>query len=314
MSPALFILAALAVSVLAHIVFVVVARRRNPPIGTFVEAGGVRLHYIERGPADGPVLVLLHGNGAMIQELAISGLVDLAAQKNRVLCFDRPGFGYSSRPRWRLWTAAAQARVLAAALRALGARRPIVLGHSWGASVAVAMGRDPAVEAAGLVLVSGYYFPTARRDVWLLSGPAMPIIGDVMRYTIAPLPSFAILPALLRKIFSPAKVPRVFAQEFPRSLALRPSQLRAAAEESAFMVPQAAHAAVTYGALRCPVAIVAGDQDDVIERDQPARLHAMLPHSVLRTISGAGHMVHHTAPERVCDAVDLIRLWPRSAA
>jgi len=39
----------------------------------------------------------------------------------------------------------------------------------------------------GLVLASGYYFPTWRTDVWLLSAPAVPVVGDLMRYTISPL-------------------------------------------------------------------------------------------------------------------------------
>ena len=39
---------------------------------------GVRLHYVERG--SGEPLVLLHGNGSMIQDFESSGLVDLAAK------------------------------------------------------------------------------------------------------------------------------------------------------------------------------------------------------------------------------------------
>jgi pimeloyl-ACP methyl ester carboxylesterase len=53
--------------------------------------------------------VLFHGNGSMIQDLLISGVVDRLASRYRVLCFDRPGFGYSQRPRMRIWTATSQA-------------------------------------------------------------------------------------------------------------------------------------------------------------------------------------------------------------
>ena len=35
--------------------------------------------------------------------------------------------------------------------------------------------------------------PTWRLDVWLLSGPAVPIMGDLLRYTVAPIISLAIL-------------------------------------------------------------------------------------------------------------------------
>jgi pimeloyl-ACP methyl ester carboxylesterase len=69
----------------------------NPPAGQFLEVDGVRLHYVERGSGD--PLVLLHGNGSMIEDFESSGLVDLAAKNYRVIVIDRPGFGHSSRPR-----------------------------------------------------------------------------------------------------------------------------------------------------------------------------------------------------------------------
>lgn len=85
-------------------VFTALAEWRNPPVGKFVDAQGLRLHYIERGnPAD-PVVVVLHGNGSMIQDMTISGLIELLCRRNRVICFDRPGFGHSTRTRVKLWT------------------------------------------------------------------------------------------------------------------------------------------------------------------------------------------------------------------
>jgi hypothetical protein len=105
------------------------AELKFPPRGRFVTAGGVRLHYIERGA--GRPVVFLHGNGAMTEDLLISGVIDKAAQRYRAVAFDRPGFGHSERPRGRKWTAAAQASLLPEAFRLLGIDRPIVVGHSW---------------------------------------------------------------------------------------------------------------------------------------------------------------------------------------
>ena len=86
------------------------AERDFPPIGGFVEADGVRLHYIEKG--SGEPIVLVHGNVVRLQDFMASGLVDRLAERYRVIAFDRPGFGYSDRPRDRLWTAQAQAELL----------------------------------------------------------------------------------------------------------------------------------------------------------------------------------------------------------
>ncbi len=73
------------------------AERRTPPIGQFMTIDGLRLHYIERG--HGEPLVLIHGNGTLIQDFLVSGIVDDLAKRHRVIIFDRPGYGYSDRPR-----------------------------------------------------------------------------------------------------------------------------------------------------------------------------------------------------------------------
>ncbi len=116
------------------------SERENPPIGRFIEIDGVRLHYVERG--QGQPVVLLHGNGALIQDFGLSGVFDRAAASYRVIVFDRPGFGYSDRPRDRLWTAQAQADLLYKALRTLGIDRLVVVGHSWGTLVALSDAPD----------------------------------------------------------------------------------------------------------------------------------------------------------------------------
>jgi pimeloyl-ACP methyl ester carboxylesterase len=169
------------------------AERRNPPIGRFITVEGVRLHYVERGT--GTPLVLLHGNGSMIEDFQSSGLIDLAAKKYRVIAFDRPGFGHSDRPRSTIWTPEAQADLIAAALKEIGVPGAIVLGHSWGTLVALALAVKYPQEVQALVLASGYYYPNARADVVILSPPAMPLIGDLLSHTISPLLSRLMWPA-----------------------------------------------------------------------------------------------------------------------
>lgn len=124
----------------AIVVNALVARRterRHPPRGQFIDVRGVRLHYIDRG--SGTPIVLLHGNAAMADDFQISGLIQTFSRDHRVIAFDRPGFGYSERPRGTVWTASTQAGLLAAALRQLGAPRPVLVGHSWGTLVALSM-------------------------------------------------------------------------------------------------------------------------------------------------------------------------------
>ena len=124
--------AAIIVLVVGNLVFSRIAERKNPPVGSFMGCDGIRLHYLDCGVLGAPCIVLFHGNGSMIQDFIISGLVELLARNYRVVCFDRPGFGYSQRPRSRIWTATAQADLFAKALDQLAVSNPVVLGHSWG--------------------------------------------------------------------------------------------------------------------------------------------------------------------------------------
>jgi pimeloyl-ACP methyl ester carboxylesterase len=160
------------------------AERRTPPIGQFMTIDGLRLHYIERG--HGEPLVLIHGNGTLIQDFLVSGIVDDLAKRHRVIIFDRPGYGYSDRPRG-LWTPRAHATLFEKALERLDVSRAIVLGHSWGTLVAVALALQAPHLVRSLVLASGYYYPTLRADVILTAPVAIPGIGDLMRYTVSPL-------------------------------------------------------------------------------------------------------------------------------
>jgi pimeloyl-ACP methyl ester carboxylesterase len=161
------------------------AERRHPPSGAFMHVDGVRLHYSDRG--EGSPVVLIHGNAVSGDDWNTSGVAELLLRGHRVIIFDRPGFGHSERPRGRLWTAAQQAELLHKALRRLGVERPVIVGHSWGTIVALALAEHPQANVAGLVLVSGYYFWTVRPDVLLVVAGTLPILGDVLRYTILPL-------------------------------------------------------------------------------------------------------------------------------
>jgi pimeloyl-ACP methyl ester carboxylesterase len=278
------------------------AERRHPPVGRFITVRGVRLHYVERGT--GTPLILLHGNGSMIQDFQSSGLIDRAAKKYRVIAFDRPGFGYSDRPRGTVWSPEAQAALIAEALDKMGLSKSIVLGHSWGALVAVALALGFPREVGALILASGYYYPNARADVLIVSAPSIPLIGDVLSHTIAPFASRLLWPLLLRKIFGPSPVPNKFAG-FPMEMAVRPSQLRAAAADSGMMIPAAHRLQTGYQRLRMPVIIVAGAEDRFVESEQSVKLHRDIPDSVLHSISGTGHMVHQTATSGVLSAIDI---------
>lgn len=276
----------------------------HPPIGRFIDVDGVRLHYIDKGK--GEVVTLIHGNLTLAEDFLLSGIVDKLAQRYRVIVFDRPGFGYSDRPH-RVWTPGAYAELLRKALSQLGVERVTIVSHSFASLIALNLALQHPALVEGLVLVAGYFYPTARADVFFMSFTAMPGVGDVMRYTISPPLTRLFLPGVLRWLFSPAPVTERFEKGFPNSFAARPIQIGAEAEDSVLMVASAMQLQGRYAELKLPIVVLAGDGDKMVDLDrQSRRFHEETPQSELIVIPGAGHMAHHTAPDQIVAAVDRV--------
>ena len=116
---------------------------------------GVRLHYVEAGPADGPLVVLLHG----FPEFWYSWrhqLPALAQAGFHVVAPDMRGYNTSDKPRgWRAYDANLVAGDIAGLIGHFGAERAFVVGHDWGAVIAytVAMRHPDVVERLAILNV-----------------------------------------------------------------------------------------------------------------------------------------------------------------
>ena len=157
---------------------------------------------------------------------------------------------------------------------------------------------------SGLVLLSGYYYGTARPDVLPMSVPGLPLLGDLIAHTTAPLTGLLTGPIGVKASFSPAPVPEAVTA-LPVALSLRPSQIRATAADTALMVPGAMSLSGRYGELAVPVVILAGAGDRIVHPGRHAeRLVVEIAGAELRIVPDQGHMLHYAVPEQVIAAVN----------
>jgi pimeloyl-ACP methyl ester carboxylesterase len=153
--------------------------RTSTPTDRTVPGDGVTLHARDWG-GEGTPVVLLHGlasNARVWDGVARR----LAGRGRRVVALDQRGHGESEQPDAG-YDFATVCRDLEAALDALGLRRPVVAGHSWGANVALQYAAERAGAAAGVVLVDGGFLGVAD---W----PGM--TRELARVRLAP-PRFAV--------------------------------------------------------------------------------------------------------------------------
>jgi pimeloyl-ACP methyl ester carboxylesterase len=133
----------------------------------YYETGGRKLRYVESGSDSLPILLLLHGSPGSISYYA--GRMSDSTIRNRfhVIAVDRPGYGYSGfgRPEPSIQKQAAMFRPLLDSLNK--APHPIIiLGGSYGASVACRMAMDYPNLVDGLVLTGPAIGPGREKMFW----------------------------------------------------------------------------------------------------------------------------------------------------
>ena len=116
-----------------------------------VKRGGVRLSAGTFGRR-GPHLILIHGlaSSQHIWDLTLP----LLERDFRVTTYDQRGHGESSRPTSG-YSFDEVTKDLAAVARAVGAKRPVLVGHSYGANVAIEYATRHARDVAGVMCVDG---------------------------------------------------------------------------------------------------------------------------------------------------------------
>ena len=124
---------------------------RPAGIDRFVDAGGLKIHYLDV-PGGDPPLVLLHGLSANAH--SFGGLIAAGlAPTFRVVAPDLRGRGQSDKPATG-YAMADHARDVVALLDALGFDRPVVLGgHSFGAFLATYVAANYPERVAKLIAI-----------------------------------------------------------------------------------------------------------------------------------------------------------------
>jgi pimeloyl-ACP methyl ester carboxylesterase len=272
-----------------------------PPAGRFVDVPGARLHVVDRG--QGPALLLVHGLAGQLSHFTY-GIVDPLAAHYRVVAVDRPGSGYSVRAAGASATLGAQADVLAALIESLELGRPVVVGHSLGGAVALALAQRHPERVAGLALVAPLTHlipevPSVFKDL----GIPQPWLRTLVAWTLAVPLGMAKREEVLGAVFGPEAVPGDFPTRGGGLLALRPSHFIAACADLTAAQEDLPQMMQRYGTMRLPVSIIYGRSDRILDpQAQGETLAAKLPGAEFLLLDG-GHMLPITAPDRIAEFI-----------
>ncbi len=287
------------------------SEQQFPPLGRFVDADGIKLHYVTEG--SGQPVVMLHGASGSLRDFVVSIFSDVAANY-QAIAFDRPGHGYSMRAPEQGWNPAVQAGHIRAGLKELGIDRPLLVGHSWSGSVVLAYALAYPDEIAGVVVLGGATHPwKGSPPKWYNRLATSPWIGDLFtRLFVTPIGQASISTAIERT-FAPNAAPASYRNEAGVRLILRPDNFRANAEDVIHLREFLADQSQRYGDIGVPLTIITGLQDGTVSPKIHSRaLHSQVKHSKLVTFEGVGHMPHHVRPDAVLAEIE--RLLPATSA
>ncbi|HRE43585.1 MAG TPA: alpha/beta hydrolase [Terricaulis sp.] len=272
------------------------AEAQWPAQGRFISAGKARVHVREAGKAGAPRVLLIHGANANLRELW-TPFADTLAEDFHVLAMDRPGLGYSSRPK-RARTLKVQAELAAAVLRERGGEPAVIVGHSYGASVALRLAIEAPQLVRGLVLIAPACHKFPGKPIWWARLAATPLLGRLFCGLLIPNLGPLLARTNIGRNFYPGEAPKDYYDANGVGLAFRPSAFRASAEDVCRANAEFAAQTPRYPEIFAPTIIITAEKDRVLSPKRHARaLAATLASAELVIAPDTGHMPHQLRPD-----------------
>jgi pimeloyl-ACP methyl ester carboxylesterase len=265
--------------------------------GPFARVDGTLVAYRRWGSSGTPILLL---GGAAEPSWVWHDVGPLLAKTHhRVYAIDLPPFGYTQRR--GPYTMAGWLALLDGFDRRLGVRRPLLVGHSLGAGIAVADALEHPRDVAGVVLLDGDALRFGHGRGWLAHLLVYPYFTAAYRFVTN---SDWLVGKVLRNAWGqrPPKLDHALLQEFER-----PFRVEGTADALKALVaggiPGVTMSAL--GSLRVPRAVVWG-ADDTVDSVASGRRTAAALGVRIRLIPGAGHLSMLAGPGAVAASIDRV--------
>lgn len=277
-------------------------RELADPDSKFVEVNGLSVHYKEMGTGQ-PVFILLHGFGA--SAFSWREVMGPFAELGRVIAYDRPAFGLTSRPMPSDWTgnnpysSESQAAIVIGLMDALGVEKAWLVGNSAGGTVSVYTALTYPERVSGLILVDAAIYTGGGSPAW-----ARPLLGTPQMRHLGPLLARQIASSgddFIRTAFhDPTLVTQDILDGYRKPLNAN-NWDRALWELTAASRPLGLAERLTE--LNLPVLVLTGDDDRIVPTEQSIQLGAEIPGAMLVVIPNAGHVPHEEKPAEFMQAV-----------
>jgi pimeloyl-ACP methyl ester carboxylesterase len=281
--------------------------RRYQAVGSFAEIDGVTLHYVHiPAPEHGdlPPVVFIHGASANLNDQMVP-LRPLLEGRVEMLFLDRPGHGWSGRSHGHE-EQSEQAALIAGLMDRLGIGPAIIVGHSFGGSIATAFALAHPDKTKGLIFLSAAPHPwPGGKTSWYYHLTTVPVLGWLFSETVANPAGSSRIGRATTCVFAPNAMPENYLAHAQIPLVLRPRAFRANAADVESLYRFALANAPRYREIATPTVVISGDADTVVyEEIHSLGLARDIPGAELVWVKNLGHKPDWIAPDLVVAAIE----------
>ena len=295
----------------------------------YLEVGALRMHYVDEGPADAPVALMLHGMPTW--SYLYRKLIPVLVQSGyRCVAVDHIGFGRSDKvtdPAW--YDIARHTANLTELVRSLDLRDVTLFVQDWGGPIGLAQVVEMPERFSRLVIMNtwlhhdGYEYTPAIRN-WIAQNE----VGGLLRDNVPERfgwgtvmvvgtrrgdPQTVLLPALQGELPSLEGEAATVRAAYDAPFAGLGDEAVTGPRQFPLSIPfhdhargngdvQAAHFAAI-NATTLPVHFVWGLADEVFNAAWGRAWHERIPHSTWDGLDDAGHFLQDTHGERIAEIV-----------
>jgi pimeloyl-ACP methyl ester carboxylesterase len=188
----------------------------------------------------------------------------------------------------------------------LGIGPAIIVGHSFGGSIAAAFALAHPEKTKGLVFLSAATHPwPGGRTSWYYNLTMTPVIGWLFSETVASLAGSVRIGPVTTCVFAPNATPKNYLALAQIPLVLRPRAFRANAADVEGLYRFALANAPRYHEIAAPAVVISGDADTVVyEEVHSLGLARDIPGAELVWVKNLGHKPDWIAPDLVVAAIE----------
>lgn len=269
------------------------------PPGKIIRLGQYNVHAIE-SPGPSRAVVFIHGNPGTAEDFA--EVQKRLAPKVRTIALDRPGYGWTDRPREEM-APRAQARMLHDALKELNVKDPVLVGFSFGGPVITEWALEYPDEVGALVYLCAVADPIEGHPMHGAQAKLVePLVGKALAYGAGPFLGKPAVESGYVEAFSPKPVNREVVERGKLQF-VRPTTLLSAAWDWKMLESELPKIAKLYGELDLPVEALSANQDKIVGPSHVRALAEKVKKIHVVHLDDAGHQVMTTHPNEVVTAV-----------